>query len=151
MMHPLGRRTTAKGWARLAMKCGLLLTDPKLWTSVEEQLSEHADDLGTLMKRRYKDAAGRVDDVSGAVRKTYEDATDRLQGVSDALRGRNHWVSPAATFLGGLGIGVGLGLLFAPGPGVETRAALRTKAEDVTSKMSDAASARFRSTGTQGD
>jgi len=150
-MHPLGRRTTAKGWARLAMKCGLLLTDPKLWTSVEEQLSEHADDLSTLMKRRYKDAAGRVDDVGDVVRRTYEDAADRLQGVGDALRGRTHWISPTATFLGGLGVGIGLGLLFAPGPGVETRAALRTKAEDMTNKMSDAASARFRSTGTEGD
>ena len=157
-MHPLGRRTTAKGWARLAMKCGLLLTDPKLWTNVEEQLSEHADDLSTLMKRRYKDAAGRVDDVGDAVRKTYEDATDRLQGVGDALRGRSHWAAPTAAFIGGIGVGVGLGLLFAPVPGDEARAALRERAVDVSGRLGAVANSRFRSqsahspsTGTEGD
>lgn len=161
-MHPLGRRSTAKGWARLAMKCGLLLTDPKVWAKVDEQLSDRADDLGTLMKRRYKDAAGRVDDVGDAVRKTYENAADRLQGASDALRGQGHWVAPTAALLGGIGIGVGLGLLFAPMPGDEARAALRDRAVDVTGRLGDVAASRFRSqsarspsssssTGTEGD
>lgn len=157
-MHPLGRRTSAKGWARLAMKCGLLLTDPKLWTSIEGQLSEHADDLSTVMRRRYRDASGRVDDINDTVRKTYADAADRLQDVGDALRGRSHWAAPTAAFLGGIGVGVGLGLLFAPVPGDEARAALRERAVDVTGRMGEVASSKFRSqssrsssTGTEGD
>jgi hypothetical protein len=142
----------------MAMKCGLLLTDPKLWANVEEQLSEHADDLGTLMKRRYKDAAGRVDDVGDAVRKTYEDAADRLKSVGDALRGRSHWAASTAAFIGGIGVGVGLGLLFAPVPGDEARAALRERAVDVSGRLGAVANSRFRSqsahspsTGTEGD
>jgi gas vesicle protein len=144
------RESAAKHWARLALKTGLLLTDAKLWQAVNDQIRDHAEDIGDDVKRKY------------------EDATDRLQNASDALRGTsNDWVAPLASFVGGIGIGIGLGILFAPNSGEETRAALRDRAADVTSgvknKVGDfvSGSSRFRSrgvstenrpsTGTEGD
>jgi gas vesicle protein len=141
-MRSFGRQSTAKHWARFAMKIGLLLTDAKLWADMSDQLRERASDVGDGMRERYEDTA------------------DRLRDARMALQGRNQWLTPTATFLGGVGIGVGLGLLFAPASGEETRATLRDRAVDATNKMADIATGVTRSgsfatgspsTGTHGD
>ena len=117
------------------MKVGLLITDAKLWAAVNDRVRERAGDLGDL------------------VRDKYEVATDRLDDARGALRGETDWVSPVASFLGGIGIGVAVGMLFAPVSGEEARAAIRDRAKDVTSKVNEMAGsgARFRGTGTEGD
>jgi YtxH-like protein len=138
-MRSFGRRSKAKNWARLAMKFGLLLTDAKIWDSVNEQLRD------------------RADDVRDAMRHKYEDTTDRLYEARNALQGRSDWLPTTASFLGGIGIGVGLGILFAPVSGEEARAALRDKAVDVKNKVSEFAAGTSRygtpsaATGTDGD
>jgi YtxH-like protein len=135
MMRIRGTRNTAAKWARFALKAGLLLSDAKLWTSINEQLRDHLDDAG------------------GAVRRGYESTTDRLEDARDALRGETHWPSHAMSFVGGVGLGVGLGLLFAPSSGEETRAVLRDKATDLRNMVGDVTGA-FRTspaTGTHGD
>jgi hypothetical protein len=96
-MHNLGAQNSVKKWARLALKCGLLLTDAKLWSAVNDQIAEHTTDMS--------------DSVRDAIREKYETATDRLQDARYALEGRTHWVAPAASFLGGIGIGIWGGLV----------------------------------------
>jgi hypothetical protein len=131
-MRAFGRQSKAQQWLRFAMKFGLLLTDAKMWEAVNEQLRE------------------RAEDVKGAVRERYEDAADRIHGAHNALHGTRDWVTPTASFLGGIGIGVGLGILFAPVSGDEARAALRERAVDVKNRVSDfaAGASRFGSPGT---
>jgi gas vesicle protein len=77
------------------MRAGLLLTDAKLWSAVQNQMRD------------------RGDDISEAINEKYEDAFDRLSNASDALRGRNQWPS-WGTFLLGVGIGAGIGMLVVP-------------------------------------
>jgi len=138
-MRSFGRRSKAKNWARLAMKFGLLLTDAKIWESINDQLRDRADDMREAMREKY------------------EDTSDRLYDARNALQGRNDWVTPTASFLGGIGIGVGLGILFAPVSGEQARAALRDKAVDVKNKVSEFAAGSSRygtpstATGTDGD
>jgi gas vesicle protein len=138
-MRALGRESKAKQWVRFAMKCGLLLSDPKMWDAVNEQMKE------------------RSDDVRDAVKQKYEDTTDRLRDARNVLQGRSDWLTSTASFLGGVGLGVGLGILFAPVSGEEARAVLRNKAADVKNKVSDFTTGATRygssaaSTGTNGD
>ena len=132
-MATFGRRSSAKQWARLAMKVGLLLTDIKLWSALNDQLKE------------------RAGDVRDVFRDKYEDTADRIQSASSALRGESNWVSPGASFVGGVGVGIAVGMLFAPGSGEEIRAAIRDKARDVGSRVSEMAGSRFQPTGTEGD
>jgi len=134
-MRSFRRPSTAKDWARFAMKWSLFLTDAKLWSSLTDQMRDHAEEVGDGMRRRY------------------EDTSDRLHNANDALRGRSDWVAPTACFLGGVGLGVGLGMLFAPVSGEETRAAIRDRAMDMKNRVGEMAtgSGRFRSTGTDGD
>jgi gas vesicle protein len=136
---PFGRGARAKQWARFAMKIGLFLTDSKLWSAVNEQMKERASDLRDSMRASYKETSSRLEDAQ------------------DALHGRAHWLGHTTSFLGGIGIGIGLGMLLAPVSGEEARSAIRGKAADVKSKVSDFAtgSTSYRSsstpTGTMGD
>jgi gas vesicle protein len=137
-MRAFKPQNTVTKWARLALKCGLLLTDTKLWASVSERLRERADDMG--------------DDL----REQYEEKAERLHEAREALQGRQHWVAPTINFLGGLGLGIGLGLLFAPVSGEEARTALRDKVVDMTNKVASGTGFRSStidasSTGTNGD
>lgn len=120
-------RNTATQWARLAMKLGLLVTDPKTWADANQQLSERAEDVGDALKEKYDEAA------------------DRLHHAGRALRGEKSWVAPAVGFLGGIAVGAGLGVLFAPVSGEETRTALRNAAVDVRNKVSNISDPGFRS------
>jgi hypothetical protein len=131
-MRTFGRNNKLQQWVRFALKTGLLLTDAKAWNAVNEQLRN------------------RADDVRGVMREKYEETAERLQDARDAYRGRNYWLTPTASFLGGVGLGVGLGILFAPVSGEEARAALRGKAMDLKDKVTDFAtsSTRYQSSGT---
>jgi gas vesicle protein len=77
------------------MKTGLLLTDAKLWSAIQSQMRD------------------RADETSEAINEKYEDASTRLADASDALRGRRSWPS-WGSFLLGVGIGTGIGFLVAP-------------------------------------
>jgi hypothetical protein len=127
-----GRRNNGKQWARFAMKCGLLLTDAKLWSMINDKVRERAGDLGDLVRDKY-----------GDVQDKYDVATNRLDNARGALRGETDWVTPVASFLGGIGVGVAVGMLVAPVSGEEARAAVSSKVSEMTGGRS-----RFESTGT---
>ncbi len=116
------RHDSARKWARIALKCGLLLTDTKLWSSIGDQLRDRASDIGDEVQRRYEDTA------------------DRIHEAHSALQGRGHWLATAASFVGGVGIGVGLGMLVAPVSGEEARTVLRNKVVGMKNKATDVAS-----------
>ncbi len=124
-MATFGRRSKAQQWAKL----GLLLTDAKLWSMINSQLRESAENVGEVMKDKYELVRRRV-------------------------RGDSGWVASTASFLGGVGVGVALGMLFTPVSGEDARARIRGAAVDIKNKASDIASEaiRFRpSTGTEGE
>jgi gas vesicle protein len=118
-MSALNRQGAIQKWARFALKCGLALTDAKLWETIGGQLRD------------------RVDDVTDEVRQRYEDTSGRVVRARDAYQGRGNWVTPAASFVGGVGLGVGLALLLAPASGEETRSAIRDKVVDLKSRVRD--------------
>jgi gas vesicle protein len=139
-MRTFTRQNTATKLARFAMKCGLALTDAKLWADVRERLQDSAEDARDEIKRKY------------------DEGTDRLQEANRVLQGRNNWVAPTLNFLGGVGLGVGLGMLFAPVSGEETRTALRNKVVDIKQRVGGVAAdaveavseAKHAATGTEG-
>lgn len=53
-MASLGRRSNAQQWARMALKLGLVVTDVKLWSMIDSQLRESADDVGEVVKEKYE-------------------------------------------------------------------------------------------------
>jgi gas vesicle protein len=120
-MRTFGRSNAAKKWARFALKAGLLFTDAKLWESINSQLRDWADDMGDNVKRQYNIA------------------TDRLQDAQDALYGRSNWVSPALSFVSGIGLGVGVAMLLTPVSGQEARSVVRGKVVDMKNRVRDAA------------
>jgi len=91
------------------MKAGLLLTDAKLWSAVQNQMRD------------------RADDISDVINEKYQDASERFSHASDALRGRSQWPS-WGTFLLGVGIGTGIGYLVAPSSFERVRNAFNEKA-----------------------
>jgi hypothetical protein len=103
------RNRRKKDWARLAMRAGLLLTDAKLWSAVQNQLRD------------------RADDISDVINEKYQDASERFSNASDALRGHSQWPS-WGSFLLGVGIGTGIGYLVAPSSFERVRSAFNEKA-----------------------
>ena len=135
-------KNNLKDWARMAVKLGLLLTEPKTRNEIAEKLKDRADYFS--------------DTIAGK----YEDAADRLEAAGAALQGRRDWVSPVMGLVVGIAVGTGLGILLAPAAGSETREAIRGKVVDVKNRAVDsahAAAGKFRqsvasmpSTGTEG-
>jgi gas vesicle protein len=121
-MRNIRSRNTVKDWARLAVKLGVLLTEPKAQAAISDQLKD------------------RVDQVTGTISSKYEDAVDRLEAAGAALQGRTYWPSRMMGFLLGVGVGAGIGILLAPGSGSETREAIRGKAIDVKNRVVESAS-----------
>ncbi|MBI3476285.1 MAG: YtxH domain-containing protein [Acidobacteria bacterium] len=129
-------------WYRLAAKVGLVLTDPKLRATINDEVHSRA--------------SRAADNISS----TYDEAVDRLDAAGDALRGRASWLSPTVGFLLGVGVGAGVGILFAPAAGSETRDAIRGRAVEMKNRVVDSASetagsmrhavSNLRSTGTEG-
>ena len=121
-MRTFRSRNTAKDWARLAAKLGLLITDPKIRAAIADQ---------------FRDG---MDHVTDTVATKYEDAVERLEAAGDVFRGRekSYWPEVGG-FLLGVGVGAGLGILLAPAPGSETREAIRDKAVDMKNRVVDSA------------
>jgi gas vesicle protein len=120
-MRGFNRGNRLQRWARFALKCGLLVTDAKLWSSINDQLRDRADDMGDRVKR------------------SYDETTDRMSNAQAALEGRSHWAAHTVNFLGGVGLGVGLGMLLAPQSGEQTRSAIRSKVIDLKSRAANMA------------
>jgi gas vesicle protein len=120
-MRNIGSRNNARDWARLALKMGLLLTEPKVRAAVGEQLKN------------------RVDQVTETIASKYEDAVDRLEAAGAGFQGRSYWPSRVVGFLLGVGVGAGLGILLAPASGSETREAIRGRAVDMKNKVVESA------------
>src|SRR5882762_8448423 len=116
-------RNTVRDWARLAVKLGLLFTEPEGRAEIGEQVKD------------------RTEHLRNAITHKYEDAADRLEAAADALRGRRYWPSRVTGFLLGMGIGAGLGILLAPASGRETRDSIREKSAEMKNKAVDSARA----------
>jgi len=134
-MASFGRGKNAKQWARFAMKIGLFLTDAKLWSAVNEQLKERAEDIGDSMRENLREASSRLDDAQASI------------------RGRRRGGFSVTGFLAGVGVGVAVGMLVAPVSGDEARSVILDKAAGVKDKVSDftTGSKSYRPTGTTGD
>lgn len=125
-------------WLRFAMRCGLLVTDPKMWGAMTDDFKDYADS------------------VAGRMRQGYDDAPDRAARAGMKIDEGPNWVARGASFLGGVGLGIGVGMLFAPSSGEETRGVIRDKAVDLKNQVVDMAAGAKRSragsaTGTDGD
>src|SRR5215469_12197214 len=107
-MRILGRRYSAKEWARLAMTFGLLVTDARIWSAITDQFGQRADHLGDLM--RYE-----------------SDRTIAVRNQRMGLRQNHDWMARITSLLAGMGVGIGVGILLAPGSDDEMRAALRNR------------------------
>jgi hypothetical protein len=123
-------RSTTRNWARIAMKLGLLATDPHVWADVNERLSSRMEDMTDSLKDRYDEGLGRLRD-------RYDEGLGRLKDARDALQGNNRWVGPTVGLLGGVALGAGIALLFAPQSGEETRAAIQDAAVDMKERVRD--------------
>lgn len=141
-MRSFERQYTAKEWARLAMKFGLIATDAKVWSAVNKQLRQGANDVNDVIRRKF------------------DETSDRLNSARVEIRTHSDWLARVTSLLAGIGIGMGVGMLLAPTGGDEMRAALRDKVTDVKNNVGDIAarttraarsSTDFRSTGTIGD
>ena len=55
-MRNIGSRNNASDWARLALKLGLLLTEPKVRAAVGEQLKNRVDQVTETVASKYEDA-----------------------------------------------------------------------------------------------
>jgi len=96
--------------------------------------SQTMDEIRSEMNEQLREGAN---DVSNVVKRRYEKAADRLQDRRPSTS--TGWLSPTATFLGGVGFGIGLGVMFAPVSGDEARAVLRDKVVDIKNKVSGVA------------
>lgn len=137
-MREWGREKNMTRWFRFALRCGLLVTDPKMWGAMTEDFKDYADTVADRM------------------RQGYEDAPDRAARAGVKIEEGPNWVARGASFLGGIGLGLGVGLLFAPSSGEETRGVIRDKAVDLKNQVVDMAAGteRYRpgnATGTDGD
>jgi gas vesicle protein len=107
--------------SRLAVKLGLILTDPKVRAEIQDEVKT------------------RANRASDAVTRNYEEVSDRLEAAGSALQGRTYWPSRVGGFLLGVGVGAGIGLLLAPASGAETRDAIRDRAAEMKDRVTQSA------------
>ena len=149
----MGNSKKVQNWARGAVKLGLLLTDPKVRSTISDTFRDNFGDVSDHLSDKYSDVKDRVSDQYGNV-------MDRLESMTDSFQPRNPWPARVGGFLMGAGIGVGLGILFAPAAGTETRENVSDKVSDIKDRVVQSASnagSKIRSTvtsmpstGTQG-
>ena len=108
-------------WSRFAVKLGLILTDPKVRSEIQDGIKDRTERVAHTF-------AGR-----------YEDAADRLEAAGAALQGRDSGPSRVVGFLLGVGVGASLGLLLAPASGTETRSAIRDKTAEMKDRVAQSA------------
>jgi hypothetical protein len=132
-MRTFGKRYTTKEWARLAMKLGLIATDAKVWSGVNRQLRQGANDVNDVIRRKFGET------------------TDRLNSARVEIRSHSDWLARVTSLLAGVGIGMGVGMLLAPTSGDDMRAALRDKVSDVKNNVGDIAARATRSTRSSSD
>lgn len=118
-MRVLGKRNSAKDWARFAMTFGLLVTDAKLWSAMNDQIRQQATD------------------VSDDIRRNYGEDTEGLRSGKKRRRRDNDWLARVTGFLTGIGVGIGVGMLIAPASGQQARTELRNRVRDVKSSISN--------------
>jgi gas vesicle protein len=135
-------RNKVQNWARGAVKLGLLLTDPKVRSTISDTFRDSFSEVS-------EDLSDKYNDVSKRVSNKYEDVMDRLESVTDRFQPRNPWPSRIGGFLMGAGVGVAVGILFAPAPGSETRDTVSNKVNDMKEKVVQSATnatSKIRST-----
>ena len=115
------KKNKALHWAKVALKCGLLLSDSELWASVNRDLRNTANAVG------------------GRIRNTYEGKSRRLDDARIWAPRRTDWSLVALTAAAGVGVGIGVGLLLAPASGEEVRSNLRDKALSIKDRVNDVA------------
>ena len=115
-MYRSRARNKTTQWIRIALKCGLLVTDRRLWDAVGHLLREEDG------RRRRSSSA-------------YENAPAHEELVSEARHRHSH----APILLGGIGIGVGVGILLAPTSGEKARSVIRKQAVAVKDTVADLA------------
>ena len=138
----MGNSKKVQNWARGAVKLGLLLTDPKVRSTISDTFRDNFGDVSEHLSDKYSDVKDRVSDQ-------YENVMDRLESMTDSFQPRNPWPSRVGGFLIGAGIGVGLGILFAPAAGSETRDMVSDKVSDMKDRVVQTASnagSKIRST-----
>jgi YtxH-like protein len=128
-MATFSRRNGVKDWVRLALRGGMLLTDPRFRNAVSDRVKDRFDDLADIVGERY------------------EDASDRLTDVSDALRGRYRTRTRVLSFLAGVGVGAGVAVLLTPVSGSEIRQGIRDRASDAKDRVSETISGAKRRAG----
>ncbi len=129
----MGNSRKVQNWARGAVKLGLLLTDPKVRSTISDTFRDNFGDVSEHVTDKYSDVKNRVSDQ-------YENVMDRLESMTDRFQPRNQWPARVGGFLMGAGIGVGLGILFAPAPGTETRDTVSEKVSDIKNRVVQSAS-----------
>ena len=138
----MGNSKKVQNWARGAVKLGLLLTDPKVRSTISDTFRDNFGDVSEHLSDKYSDVKDRVSDQYGNV-------MDRLESMTDSFQPRNPWPARVGGFLMGAGIGVGLGILFAPAAGTETRENVSGKVSDIKDRVVQSASnagSKIRST-----
>jgi gas vesicle protein len=128
-MRNFDRGSKTREWARLAVKLGLLLTEPKVLQEMGNRLNDRADSVADAITRK-----------ADAITRKYEDTVNRLEAASDALRGRSRWPSHAIAALAGIAIGAGFGILLAPASGEEIRREVRDRAMGIKNSVKESAS-----------
>jgi len=124
----MSNRNKVQNWARGAVKLGLLLTDPKVRSTISDTFRDNFGDMSDDLSDKYNDVSKRVSNK-------YEDVMDRLESVTDRFQSHNPWPSRIGGFLMGAGVGVAVGILFAPAPGSETRDTVTNKVSDMKEKV----------------
>jgi hypothetical protein len=130
-MRSLRSKDGVRDWTRLALKLGLVLTDPKIRAAIGDEVKGHFGDVTDTIGKKYADA-------TDAVASKFGDSVDGLKSVSKQFTRGNPWPIRATGFLLGAAVGAGLGILLAPASGSTTRQTLADKTVEMKDKLREA-------------